>query len=71
MEVNAALLVAKLALVVLVTAASAIPAVLGAKGAALYGWWVLLTLGYAAIAAYLQSARVAAYIELWRAAEAR
>ena len=66
--VNVTVGIVRVALMGIATILSAIPSALGAQGAELYVWCGLVTLAYMAAGAFFQTVRVAAIIELWRAA---
>ena len=67
-EVNLVLGIVRLALIVLALVFSAIPLPFTADmtGAALYGWWALVTLLYLAASDFFQVVRLAAFVQFWR-----
>jgi hypothetical protein len=69
-EVNLVLGIVRLALIVLAMVFSAIPLPFEAdmSGTALYVWWAFVTLLYLIANDFFQVARLAAFIEFWRAA---
>jgi hypothetical protein len=69
-EINLVMNIVKLALVVLAMVFSATPLPFQSvvQGASLYAWWGVVTLLYLLASDFFQVARVAAYVELWRAA---
>ena len=68
-EINLAMGIIKLALVVLAMVWSAIPLPFEAvvQGASLYAWWTVGTILYCIASDFFQVARLAAFIQLWRA----
>ena len=68
-EVNLVLIIVKLALIVLAIVASSMPLPFAAEmtGEPLYLWWVGVSVLYLAASDFFQVARLAVFLELWRA----